>query len=149
MSNLNPTAFSFVPGQVFMRNLQQQPPQNSATPPLAPIERPPQTEAPAPPPTIKLNIGGSTPTPPAPLPQSPSTPNKPPTPSVSKSSSIAPSPAPPATKPTKNFNFSLEKSKTDSDAILQEANAVADDEILKDLYGDKNQVDPNGALRLP
>src|SRR5260221_7378241 len=53
MSKLNPTAFSFVPGQRFAPQQAQQP--------LEPIERLEQSEAPRPPSTMSLNITPSQP----------------------------------------------------------------------------------------
>lgn len=155
MSKLNANAFSFVPGQF---RLPQQQPQQPAQPPPPPIERPPQTEAPAPPPTISLNIGGAKPAPPpAAAPSQPATislnigGSKPVTPAPS---APAPARAPPkvdapAPEPVKatpgpaasasnaagSKSFTLERAKTDSNAIAHEVRNVADDEVLKDLYG--------------
>jgi peptide chain release factor subunit 3 len=132
MSKLNAGAFSFVPGKGF-----QLPPQQPATPPPPPIERPQQTEAPAPAPTITLNIGGSKPTP---TPVAASAPAEPLQTSVSKpataalpATSASSSPFP-TSAPSKVF--STTKSKTDTNAIAQEVQAVADATILQDLYGD-------------
>lgn len=139
MSKLNAGAFEFVPGRPFSIT-QQNVGQNSPQPP-APIERPPQTEAPAPPPTITLNIGA--PKPPASAPAHPPAPASsvsiPPTtaaavaaPAHSVSASGNSSPAPPPS----NKVFTTAKSKTDTTSIAREVQAVADQEILKDLYGD-------------
>ncbi|KZT33736.1 hypothetical protein SISSUDRAFT_1010743, partial [Sistotremastrum suecicum HHB10207 ss-3] len=143
MSKLNANAFSFVPGQAF-KLPSQAVPQPPAQSPLAPIERPEQTEAPRPPPTITLNIGGSKPTPPpAPTPAAP--PPKPvdPTPVVPSVSDAAParsSPAPAPAKPsiisTKPTNFSAEKAKTTTDTIVAEQHAQIDEQTIQDLYGD-------------
>ncbi|CDO71362.1 hypothetical protein BN946_scf184908.g120 [Trametes cinnabarina] len=129
MSKLNINAFEFVPGRGFQAPQQQQP----AQPPLQPIERPPQTEAPAPPPTISLNIGGSKPTP---KPTPPSTrPSSPPSTislniaSSAKTSAKASSAAPPSK------TLTLERAKTDTAAVAQEVRNAADEEVLKDLYG--------------
>ncbi|KAI0824762.1 eukaryotic polypeptide chain release factor 3 [Trametes gibbosa] len=157
MSKLNANAFSFVPGQGF--RAPQQPAQ-PAQPPLQPIERPPQTEAPAPAPTISLNIGGSKPAPkpssrppsppptislsiggskPAPAPPAPaSTPAvpKPSAPAAPKSTASAvPSVkvSTPGSAPTKSFT--LERAKTDTTAVAQDVKAAADEETLKDLFG--------------
>ncbi|KAL4081830.1 P-loop containing nucleoside triphosphate hydrolase protein [Scleroderma yunnanense] len=137
MSKLNAGAFEFVPGRPFSLPKQGA----GQPPPPAPIERAPQTEAPAPPPTIKLNIGGSKPstttTPasaPVPVPTSSSdTPavSVGPTPGQSQASKSA-SPAP----PIQNKAFTTAKSKTDTSSIAREVQAVADQEVLKDLYGD-------------
>ncbi|KAI0368109.1 eukaryotic polypeptide chain release factor 3 [Pilatotrama ljubarskyi] len=161
MSRLNANAFSFVPGQAFRvpQQEQQQPPQ-AAPPPPQPIERPPQTEAPAPPPTITLNIGGSKPTPkpssrppsppptislniggskpaPAPSADTPSPAPAAPKPSASAASSAQPSakgsPAPASSAPSKTLT--LERAKTDTAAIAQEVKNAADEETLKDLFG--------------
>ncbi|KAH7887771.1 P-loop containing nucleoside triphosphate hydrolase protein [Phlebopus sp. FC_14] len=134
MSKLNASAFEFVPGRPF--SFQQ--PGAQAPPP--PIERPPQMEAPAPPPTITLNIGGSkAPAPPAaaPPPAPPARANITPasasaTPVQSHPSSQSASPAPPVS----NKVFSTEKAKTNTNAIAREVQAIADHEVLKDLYGD-------------
>ncbi|KAI6113720.1 P-loop containing nucleoside triphosphate hydrolase protein [Pisolithus croceorrhizus] len=142
MSKLNAGAFEFVPGRPFSLT-RQGGGQDSPQPP-APIERPPQTEAPAPPPTITLNIGASKP------PAAPAGASAPPpalAPSVPAPSSAAAaagavsapsvsasgnsSPAPPSNKV-----FTTAKSKTDTSAIAREVQAVADQEVLKDLYGE-------------
>lgn len=143
MSKLNANAFSFVPGGGFQ----------PAQPPLQPIERPPQTEAPAPAPTISLSIGGPKP---APKPSS-----RPPSPPPTISLNIGgPKPAPPppapavqktptpvATKPTAPAtssvkapsapakSFTLERAKTDTTAVALDVKAAADEETLKDLFG--------------
>ncbi|KAH9938302.1 eukaryotic polypeptide chain release factor 3 [Fomitopsis serialis] len=154
MSKLNANAYSFVPGQSFRLPGQQS--SQSSPAPTAPLERAPQTEAPPPPPTISLNIGGSKPAPlppskPAPPPASqpapPPEPSKPAAPassipasvkastpakSSSQPSSRSESPAPTAA-PSKTFT--LEKAKTDTAAIAQEVQRVADENTLKDLFG--------------
>ncbi|CCM04045.1 uncharacterized protein FIBRA_06204 [Fibroporia radiculosa] len=139
MSKLNANAFSFVPGQTFRV------PQQNTQPPPPPIERPPQTEAPAPPPTISLNIGGSKPaTPPAQKePPADASPSKQPEPHkpisaaaahpAAKPASRVESPAPAAAPSSKTF--SLEKAKTDTAAIAQEVQAAADEQTLRDLFG--------------
>ncbi|KAF9247100.1 P-loop containing nucleoside triphosphate hydrolase protein [Melanogaster broomeanus] len=130
MSRLNAGAFEFVPGRGFIQP--QQPPQ----PLRAPIERPPQTEAPPPPPTISLNIGGSRPAAARPAPPVASPAAAPPsasvTPAPSHPASHSSSPAPQVSKKI----FSTEKSKTDTSAIAREVQAVADREVLNDLFGD-------------
>ncbi len=128
MSKLNPTAFSFVPGQRVAAP--QQPP--STPPALQPIIRPEQTEAPPPPPTISLNIGSK-----------PSLHSS--TPAVSH-----PIPAPvkkideshkPATKTAKadvsapSKTFTTEKAKTDTTSIAQDVRNAADQAVLEDLFG--------------
>ncbi|KAF8897507.1 P-loop containing nucleoside triphosphate hydrolase protein [Infundibulicybe gibba] len=126
MSKLNAGAFAFVPGRGVII------PQQATQPPPPPIERPEQTEAPPPPPTISLNIGGAKPTP-------PSTPAAAPPPVVQPI--IPKPPAPVATaKPIDNTAlnkvFTAGKAQTDTSAIAQEVQAVADQSILEDLYGD-------------
>jgi len=140
MSKLNANAFSFVPGQFRAPQSPAQPAQ--PTPP--PVERPPQTEAPAPPPTITLNIGGSKPAPP-PASQAPPAPSEAPKPAPSASSippatkaaSRSESPAPAAAPPSKTF--SLEKAKNDTTAIAQEVQAAADEKTLQDLFGETKE----------
>lgn len=120
MSRLNPSAFSFVPGQKVAL-----PPQ-AQQPPPPPIERPEQAEAPAPPPTISLNIGGSKPAPvvaPPPPPNKVDVASKPPTTKITKAD-------PSATK-----TFTTEKAKTDTNAIAQELKNAADQSVLEDLFG--------------
>ncbi|GJE84079.1 eukaryotic polypeptide chain release factor 3 [Phanerochaete sordida] len=158
MSKLNANAFSFVPGQ--FRLPQQQPGQ--ATPPPAPLERVPQTEAPAPPPTISLNIGGSKPTPapapasaPTPAPAAPTPAPHSEVPSATATPPRSQSPAPTAgsgsATPAKAApkaaaksglsqgssanTFSLERAKTDTTAIAQEVQNAVDEATLKDLFG--------------
>ncbi|KAH9853652.1 eukaryotic polypeptide chain release factor 3, partial [Lenzites betulinus] len=147
MSKLNANAFSFVPGGGFQ----------PAQPPLQPIERPPQTEAPAPAPTISLSIGGPKPAPkpssrpPSPPPTislnigGPKPAPPPPAPAVQKTS------APAATKPTAPAtssvkapsapakSFTLERAKTDTTAVALDVKAAADEETLKDLFGHTKQ----------
>lgn len=130
MSKLNPTAFSFVPGQRFA-SPQKQPQQ----PPPPPIERPEQTEIPLPPPTISLNIGGTS-APPGSS-QIQSTHKSPPPVSQTvvgeaKSASLKPLKTE-SLAPSKTF--SLEKAKTDTNAIAQEVKTVADQAVVQDLYG--------------
>jgi peptide chain release factor subunit 3 len=133
MSKLNAGAFEFVPGRAFVL------PQKSQTPPSKPpLERPLQTEAPPPAPTITLNIGGSNPLAapkPAPAPALTTAPQSkpalPPSVSASAAPSQSPSPAPPTNKV-----FSTERAKTDTTSIAKEVQAVADQEVLKDLFGD-------------
>lgn len=128
MSRLNATAYEFVPGKAF--GFTPPPPPQEQLPP--PVERPEVTEAPKPPPTISLNIGGSRPSPA----QSPA----PPAPEPVKPKAPTPAAATPAkakivdaSAPSKTF--SLEKAKTDTHAIAQEVQSVADRAILDDLYG--------------
>ena len=139
MSKLNAGAFEFVPGRPFAPHQ----PGAGQPPPPAPIERAPQTETPAPPPTITLNIGGSKPSTtnasaPAPAPSVPTSSTVIPavsaasTPAQSHQASKSASPAPPA----HNKVFSTAKSKTDTSSISREVQAVADQEVLKDLFGD-------------
>ncbi|KAI0650278.1 eukaryotic polypeptide chain release factor 3 [Trametes meyenii] len=149
MSKLNANAFSFVPGQRF--TVPQQPAQ-PADPPLQPIERPPQTEAPAPPPTISLSIGGAKPAPksapaaaPAPAPTislniggskpsaAPSTPTPAPASKSTPSKSAASETPSKASVPAKSLT--LERAKTDTSAIAHEVKNAVDEDTLKDLYG--------------
>lgn len=143
MSRLNANAFSFVPGQGFLPPRQPAQPEQ---PPLQPIERPAQTEAPPPPPTITLSIGGSKPAPkPSSRPPSPpptltigSKPTPAPAPTAAKptvpTASAKPSASPaPASTPAKSFT--LERAKTDTAVIAQEVKNAADEETLKDLFG--------------
>ncbi|KAF8558773.1 hypothetical protein OG21DRAFT_1432380 [Imleria badia] len=75
--------------------------------------------------TISLNIGSSKPTPaPPPAPASTPAPSHPP--------SHSSSPAPPVSKKI----FSTEKSKSDTTAVAREVHSVADEAVLKDLFGD-------------
>ena len=146
MSKLNANAFAFVPGQGFRVPQQSAEP---SQPPPAPIERPPQTEAPPPPPTISLNIGSSKPAlpptsqPAAPPSESPklaapassipaSVKSSGPTRSSSGSNSRSESPAP---NTGSNKTFSLEKAKNDTAAIAHEVQTVADESTLHDLFG--------------
>jgi peptide chain release factor subunit 3 len=132
MSKLNPTAFSFVPGQrltIPQQQLQPLPP---------PIERPEQTEAPTPPPTISLNIGGT-----SALPASPQiqyTAHLPPPAAQTVVGEAKPGPQrPPKTEPSApSKTFSLEKAKTDTNAVAQEVKAVADQAVVEDLYGNSS-----------
>ncbi|KAG6337345.1 hypothetical protein ID866_1718, partial [Astraeus odoratus] len=141
MSKLNAGAFEFVPGRAFVF-AQQGAGQVPEPPP--PIERPPQTEAPAPPPTITLNIGGSKPPTTSagtPAPAAPAPPAAVARPSVA-STGTTPAQPHPVSKPasstpqTSNKVFTTAKAKTDTSSIVQEVRAVADQEVLKDLYGD-------------
>ncbi|KAH9483051.1 translation termination factor GTPase eRF3 [Psilocybe cubensis] len=130
MSNLNPTAFTFVP------RFAVQQPQQPQQPPPPPIERPEQTEAPKPAPTISLNIGGaSTPSQPpkvqpaAPTPPPVAAPSQPPAQPQAQAKAAKPAQSAPSK------TFSTEKSKTDTQAIAQEVKTLADKAVLEDLYG--------------
>ena len=137
MSKLNAGAYSFVPGQSFIR------PQPSQNPP-PPLERPEQIEVPSRAPTISLNIGGN-PSSSTPSPVTSATPVAQPAKSsrtlqVSEEPSNLPAqikktdiPVSTSTKPSKTFT--TERAKTDTNAIAQEVKAVADRAILEDLYG--------------
>ncbi|KAG8710966.1 translation termination factor GTPase eRF3 [Ceratobasidium sp. 394] len=139
MSGLNPGAFEFVPGQAFRRMPR---PAAPATPPPAPIERPEQAEAPKPAPTISLNIGGARPpAPPAVAPVPVSTEAPVPAPATNPAPPAAKEPAP--ARPKDKFDFTAAKSKTNADAVLQETQALVDEDTLKDLYGDSAAIDPN------
>ncbi|KAG9104742.1 translation termination factor GTPase eRF3 [Ceratobasidium sp. 370] len=135
MSGLNPGAFEFIPGQAFRL---PRPPAPAAPPP-APVERPEPTEAPKPAPTISLNIGGT---------RSPAPPTVVPAPAPAEApapvSAQTPAPAPPAPARAKDkFDYTAAKAKTNADAVLQETQALVDEDTLKDLYGDSAAVDPN------
>ncbi|KIY42912.1 hypothetical protein FISHEDRAFT_63099 [Fistulina hepatica ATCC 64428] len=136
MSKLNAGAFEFVPGRPFALPQQAQP----ASPPPPPIERPEPTEAPKPPPTISLNIGGSKPAP------SPAVASAPP-PAVASTRTAGSQPGSgrstpkpkndsPAPAAASSKTFSTERAKTDTHVIAQEVKALADSEVLKDLYGE-------------
>jgi peptide chain release factor subunit 3 len=129
MSKLNPTAFSFVPGQRFA--VPQKQPQQ---PPFPPIERPEQTEAPLPPPTISLNIGGTS-TPPT---SSQIQPTYKPSPPAAQMVVEEAKSAPLKPPKTESKTFSLEKAKTDTNAIAQEVKTVADQAVVEDLYGNSS-----------
>lgn len=122
MSKLNAGAYEFVPGKSF-----------GTPPPPPPIDRPEQTEAPPPAPTISLNIGGSKPTPPPPAPVSVAQPQSKPSPIPVAVTPAASKPSTPT--PAANKIFSSQKSKTDTNAIVEEVKAVADKAVLEDLYG--------------
>jgi peptide chain release factor subunit 3 len=116
MSKLNPSAFSFVPGQRF--TLPQQVQQ-----PLQPVERPEQSDPPLPPPTISLNIG--TPNPPVSAPPPAKKEDAP------KSSIKFQKADSSATSKT----FTTEKAKTDTNTIAQDVKNAADQAVLEDLFG--------------
>ncbi|KDQ17323.1 hypothetical protein BOTBODRAFT_30142 [Botryobasidium botryosum FD-172 SS1] len=69
---------------------------------------------------------------------------QPPAPAPSVAPSVAPPAIPPQPKPSA-FNFSSARAKTNAEVILEEAKALADEETLRDLYGDKQEavVDSN------
>lgn len=141
MSGLNYKAAEFVPGQ-----FKYTPPAAAAPPPPPPepVARPELAEAPPPPPTITLNIGGSKPAQPppsnnAPAPASsqPSAPSKP-----TPAAQAAPKPKSTAasgtsTPTTQNKTYTMERAKTDADGVLHDAKAAADQDTLKDLFGDR------------
>ena len=107
MSKLNPTAFSFIPGQRF--TLPQQVQQT-----LQP------SEAPSPPPTISLNISTvSDPPPSKKIDEPPKSSVK-----IQKADSAATS-----------KTFTTEKAKTDTTTVAQDVKTVADKAILEDLFG--------------
>ncbi|KAI0043131.1 hypothetical protein FA95DRAFT_1563609 [Auriscalpium vulgare] len=142
MSRLNAGAFEFVPGKGFKV------PEQPAPPPLQPVERPEQTEAPAPPPTISLNIGGSKPTPPPAAPAAPAPSSSTPAPAAASTPKAAPktnvstsgagsAPGSGASSPAPaSKTFTLGKAKTDTAAIAKEVETVADQAVLEDLFGD-------------
>ncbi|KAI0296095.1 P-loop containing nucleoside triphosphate hydrolase protein [Multifurca ochricompacta] len=159
MSRLNASAYEFVPGKKFVPVPAQQPPLSppQQPPPLPEFTRPEEPDVPPPPPpTISLNIGGAKPAPalppavarnpvpayipspsPAPPPEA-----KPQTKAAPTSSSSTPSrtpgsasPAPPAAS-LSSKTFTMGRAKTDTAAVAQEVAAVADQEVLEDLFGD-------------
>ncbi|KAG9128316.1 translation termination factor GTPase eRF3 [Ceratobasidium sp. 392] len=137
MSGLNPGAFEFIPGQAFRIPRPAAP----AAPAPPPIERPEPTEAPKPAPTISLNIGGAPAPPPAAAP-APVTAQAPvPAPATKPAPPAAKEPAPARTKD--KFDFTAAKARTNADAVLQETQALVDEDTLKDLYGDSAAIDPN------
>ena len=140
---LNAGAFEFVPGKSFKVPVQPSP---------EPAPQPAQPSLPSlnnqgPPQTISLNIGGSKPTPPAtpPVPQQPQPQQPPPPKSQTPTQKPVASPAPttttsklppPSSNATSSKTFTLEKAKTDTTAIANELHSVADQDTLKDLFGD-------------
>jgi len=164
MSKLNASAFEFVPGKRFVPPAQQQP-QQPQQPPFVRAEEP--HAPPAPPPTISLNIGGAKPAPAAPPPAS-RDPVPAHAPSTAPPSSVKPqsqqakatgpssssstpsrtpgnaSPAPASTPSSKTFTMG--RAKTDTVAIAQEVAAVADQEVLDDLFGDSESSFPHRSL---
>lgn len=143
MSGLNYKATEFVPGQF------------KYTPPVAAIPRPPEPvaraeleTAPPPAPTITLNIGGSKPAQPPPASEDvsvnpssaasqPSAPSKPPAPSAQAAPKPKSTVASGTSTPTpQNKTFTTERAKTDADKVLHDAKVAADQETLKDLFGD-------------
>jgi peptide chain release factor subunit 3 len=133
MSRLNAGAFEFVPGKSF--GAPRAPP--AIPPPPEPVDRPLQTEAPPPAPTITLNIGGSKPSPTPPrAPQTQPPPTLPPPTSKPSTVSLQTSSAVPNASATSSKTFSTAKAKTDTTAIAQEVHAIADQAVVKDLFGD-------------
>jgi len=139
-SRLNAGAFEFVPGRT-LKTPNQPPPEPVSQPPL------PSLDNLGPPQTISLNIGGSKPTPPAtpPVLQQPQPQQPPPPKSQISTPKPAASPAPttttakllpPGPNATSSKTFTLEKAKTDTTAIVNELHSVADQDTLKDLFGD-------------
>ena len=112
MSKLNPTAFSFIPGQRF--TLPQQVQQT-----LQPIERPEPSNAPSPPPTISLNISTVSDPPSKKVDEPPKSSVK-----IHKADSAATS-----------KTFTTEKAKTDTTTVAQDVKTAADKAILEDLFG--------------
>jgi len=116
MSKLNPTAFSFVPGQRFAPQQAQQP--------LEPIERPEQSEAPRPPSTISLNM-----TPPSQLVS---------VPALAKRVDEGPITSVKIQKTESSATsktFTTEKAKTDTNTVAQDVKNAADQAVLEDLFG--------------
>ena len=141
MSKLNAGAFEFVPGKAFKAPTQPsaEPAQQPVQPSLPSLGDPPQT--------ITLNIGGPRPTPPAtpPVSQQPELQQTPPPKPQSSTPKTSASPAPntvttklppPSSNATSSKTYTLEKAKTDTTAIVNEVHTVADQDTLKDLFGD-------------
>lgn len=113
MSKLNPSAFSFVPGQRFAPQQAQQP--------LEPIEQ--AEQHPPPPPTISLNITPS---------QSVSAP------ALAKRVDDVPKSSvniQKAESSATSKTFTTEKAKTDTNTIAQDVKNAADQAVLEDLFG--------------
>jgi peptide chain release factor subunit 3 len=118
-------------------------PLDTPSQPLQHIERPERTEPLRSAPTISINIGNSKPhqaaaeTPPEPVvvkpkPKETAAPaTLPPSKATPISSTDASSTAP----VIKSYNFTSEKSKTDTDAIVQEVHKTVDSETIGDLFG--------------
>lgn len=105
-----------------------------ATPALAPEKKEEKPAAT----TIKLNIGGGSKT------SGTATPPQLPTVNENKASDSTAA-ATAAGKKSAALNFSVEKAKNDADAIAEEHARVADEETLKDLYGEREKAeDENG-----
>ena len=142
MSRLNAGAFEFVPGRTF-KTPAQPPPEPTPQPVQPPL---PSLDSLGPPQTISLNIGGSKPTPPATPPVSQQSqpqqhpPPKPQTSTPKPDASPVPTTTtklpPPSSNTTSSKTFTLEKAKTDTTAIANELHTVADQDTLKDLFGD-------------
>jgi len=151
----------FVPPSAQQQPQQQLQPQSQPQPPAPPFERPEEPDAPpAPPPTISLNIGGAKRPPAAPTAPSPAArdpapahapsaahppaakPNTHPVKAAPAASSSTPTPsrtpgsASPAPGATPSKTFTMGRAKTDTAAIAQEVAAVADQEVLNELFGD-------------
>jgi peptide chain release factor subunit 3 len=166
MSKLNASAFEFVPGKRFAPiPQQQQQPQPQSQPPLPPFIRPDVPDTPPPPPpTISLNIGSSKPSPaaspppardpeparvpsvvssPATKPQVQHTKAVPPSSSTSTPSRTPGSASPaPHSATSSSKTFTMGRAKTDTAAVAHEMAAVADQEVLDDLFGDSALYPP-------
>jgi len=118
MSKLNPSAYSFVPGQRF-------------TLPQQAIERPEQTEPPPPAPTITLNIGNKQIPPPAATISDPTPPKKAEENLKSTAIKITKGDVP------SSKTFTTEKAKSDTNAVAQEVKSAADRAVLEDLFGSR------------
>ncbi|KAI0030679.1 P-loop containing nucleoside triphosphate hydrolase protein [Vararia minispora EC-137] len=155
MSRLNAGAYEFVPGRGFRPPPQQH--QGGPTPPpgLQPFQREelPDAPPPAPAPTISLKIGGTKPAPatasaskPAPQPAPPKPVAEEPKLAPVAEAEAKPTPAPPKKEAKKaerekekeaagSKTFTMDRAKTDTAAVAQEVQTVAEQNVLDELYG--------------
>lgn len=151
MSGFNPNAPSFVPNAnaaAFVPSFAR-PSQPKPEPTIVPVIRQEQTEAPRPPPTLSLSSMTSKPAPPpAARDEESAVASKPnpvqPAPVLSSAPSPQPAkiaknvskPAPSQSNEASSKTFTTAKAKTTADAVKDTVHAVADQETLKDLFGD-------------
>ncbi|PVG00765.1 hypothetical protein CPB86DRAFT_840866 [Serendipita vermifera] len=153
---------------------------SATIPPQERNKEPPQAENTAPPVTISLNIGGAkppaaskdplpattksdaattssrpasgttTPTKPAAKAQATTSKSTASQPAQEKESEKSSEKKEAASRKDKGAVFTMERAKNDADAIVKEQTAVADDQTLKELYGNEDEevVDPNVKLHL-